>query len=216
MKNLEHKNRVYTSFVLLLVLILILKSNIILAYVLLVLGPISFIEFSNLTKKIFKKKFNLYFFNLLFIIYVSIFCMMFFLFSSFLYLKILFFIFLSGCVASDIGGYVVGRKFKGPKLTKISPKKTVSGAVGSLIFTSTTVLSISVLFLNEINYKLFFISIVISLTCQIGDIFFSYLKRNARVKDTGNFFPGHGGVLDRIDGILLGVPSGFIILSFIY
>ena len=73
-------------------------------------------------------------------------------------------------------------------------------------------------YLIEADFKLTIvtISIVTSISCQIGDLFFSYLKRKAKLKDTGNFLPGHGGVLDRLDGIFFGLPSGFISLIIFY
>ena len=70
--------------------------------------------------------------------------------------------------------------------------------------------------LSQFNYKIVIISLIISIACQLGDLFISYLKRKANVKDTGNILPGHGGILDRIDGILLGIPFGLISLVVIY
>ena len=131
---------------------------------------------------------------------------------NFVQLKILVFILLFGCVASDIGGFIFGKILKGPKLTKISPNKTYSGAIGSIVFTYSTI-SILIYLINiNHSYKIFIISLVTSVTCQIGDLFFSYLKRKAKIKDSGNILPGHGGILDRIDGILLAVPVGLISL----
>ena len=125
------------------------------------------------------------------------------------------FIFLLGCIASDIGGFIIGKIFKGPKLTKISPNKTYSGAAGSILFTSVFIYSSFIIFTNKVNFTILILSIIISISCQIGDLFFSFLKRKARVKDTGNVLPGHGGILDRVDGILLGVPFGFLTLILI-
>ena len=86
---------------------------------------------------------------------------------------------------------------------------------GSIIFT-ISIFSISIFYItNSLNLKILLYATITSLSCQIGDLFFSFLKRKAKVKDTGNFFPGHGGVLDRIDGILLGVPIGFISMVFL-
>ena len=116
------------------------------------------------------------------------------------------------CAASDIGGFIFGKIFKGPKLTKISPNKTIAGSLGSILL-SIFVIIISGYFLSlNINFFLIMISIITSISCQIGDLFFSYLKRKAKIKDTGKFLPGHGGVLDRVDGILLGFPTGLISL----
>tara|TARA_B100001093_G_C26615790_1_gene922263 strand:- start:419 stop:844 length:426 start_codon:yes stop_codon:yes gene_type:complete len=141
---------------------------------------------------------------------------MFFFFSNVLQLKIILYSLLIGCVASDIGGFVFGKLFNGPKLTKISPNKTISGAIGSIIFTSLAI-SISIFyFTKNFNYLILIICIITSVACQIGDLFFSFLKRKAKIKDTGNFLPGHGGVLDRLDGILFGVPIGIYALTLIY
>tara|TARA_B100001093_G_C26653668_1_gene938626 strand:- start:567 stop:992 length:426 start_codon:yes stop_codon:yes gene_type:complete len=141
---------------------------------------------------------------------------MFFSFSNFFQLKILLFSLLFGCVASDIGGFVFGRIFKGPRLTKISPNKTISGAIGSLIFTCIIV-SVSIFyFTKNFSYLILIISVMTSIGCQLGDLFFSYLKRKAKLKDTGNFLPGHGGVLDRLDGIFIGIPLGFISIILLF
>ena len=126
----------------------------------------------------------------------------------------LLFSILLGCIGSDIGGYIVGNSIKGPKLTKISPKKTISGAIGSIVFSTSLILISTYYFLNYFSFNVILIGILTSIACQSGDLFFSYLKRKAKIKDTGNFLPGHGGILDRLDGILLGVPLGIIL--FIY
>ena len=99
---------------------------------------------------------------------------MFFYFSSFLKLKIILFIFLLGCVASDIGGYVVGKIFKGPKLIKISPNKTVSGSIGSIIFTIIIISGLIFYFNKNLNIEIIITSILTSVSCQIGDLFFSF------------------------------------------
>tara|TARA_X000000950_G_scaffold287372_1_gene399401 strand:- start:4315 stop:4692 length:378 start_codon:yes stop_codon:yes gene_type:complete len=123
---------------------------------------------------------------------------------------------LFGCIASDIGGFIFGKIFKGPKLTRISPKKTYSGAVGSFFLTCLVVSIIFFIFTNNFNFLILFLSIMVSLGCQVGDLFFSFLKRTAKIKDSGNFLPGHGGVLDRIDGMLIGIPLGLITIILIY
>ena len=135
-----------------------------------------------------------------------------FFFSKFIQLKIIFFAILFGCIASDIGGYVFGKIFKGPKLTKISPNKTISGSIGSFLFTYLILTAIFFYYTKNLNFNLLFVSFFTSLACQLGDLFFSYLKRKVKIKDTGNILPGHGGILDRIDGILLGLPIGILSL----
>ena len=210
------KKRIFTSIILFLLLLLILNFESILVYSLIVLGVSSIIEFNSLIKRIKISQFYTLLTNLFFIIYVFSFCLIFLIFYNFIQLKIILFSLLICCAGSDIGGFIIGKMFKGPKLTKISPKKTISGSVGSLIF-SSLFLSCSILyFTNFVNYKIFFVAIVTSIACQIGDLFFSFLKRKAKVKDTGNFFPGHGGALDRLDSIFLGIPIGFLALRLFY
>ena len=216
MISLNLKKRINTSFLLIFLIFLIFNYNLILVYSLIVLGVISIIEFYSLIKKILNKKIFSYLINFFFTFYISSFCFMFFFFSNFLQLKIILYSLLLGCVASDIGGFIFGKLFKGPKLTNISPNKTFSGAIGSIIFTSLTI-SISLFyFTKNFNYLILIICIITSVSCQIGDLFFSFLKRKAKIKDTGNFLPGHGGVLDRLDGILFGVPIGIYSLILIY
>ena len=204
------KKRIQTSLVLLILVYFMITNNMISTYALIVFGVLSVIEFFQISKKIFLKKFFRYLFNFLFIIYLSLFCYFFFIFSNLSFLKITLYTVLFGCIASDIGGYVFGKIFKGPKITKISPNKTFSGALGSIIFTCLVVSSSLFFFTNNFSQLVIILSVIISLSCQIGDLFFSFLKRKAKIKDTGAFFPGHGGILDRMDGILLGIPFGLI------
>ena len=213
MINKDLKKRVLTSIILLFASILMIKFNFISIYILIILGTISIIEFLQISNKIFKKYYFKYLFNFLFIIYILFFCYLFFIFINYLQLKIILFTLIFGCVASDIGGFVIGKIFKGPKLTKISPKKTYTGALGSIIFSSVTISVSFYLFTNNFLYSFLIVSVLTSISCQIGDLFFSFLKRKARLKDTGSLLPGHGGILDRIDGILFGVPLGFVYLS---
>ncbi len=150
-------------------------------------------------------------------LYVSIFIVYILYFSLLIFynlnhgkeIKVITVFILLICIFSDIGGLIFGKTFKGPKLTSISPNKTISGSAGSIISS----LIILFIFVNLYDYgipfyKLFILTVSISLLSQAGDILFSYLKRKAKVKDTGNLLPGHGGVLDRFDGILIGLPIG--------
>ena len=116
------------------------------------------------------------------------------------------------CIFSDIGGYVVGKTIGGKKLTKISPKKTISGSIGSFCFSLAPPLLFYTFDQPELFYSFdnFLLCLQISLVCQLGDIFISYIKRKAKVKNTGNFLPGHGGLLDRIDGIIFAIPFVWI------
>tara|TARA_X000001036_G_scaffold424686_1_gene449996 strand:+ start:464 stop:1114 length:651 start_codon:yes stop_codon:yes gene_type:complete len=216
MRFINLKKRVYTSLLLLLLLFITFASNMALVYTFIVLGVLSIIEFLNLTKKITKNKIYLIFYNIIFITYLVSFLTTLFSLSNFSHLKVLIYILLLGCIFSDIGGFVFGNIFKGPKLTKISPKKTYSGVLGSLILTNFIMISLLFYALEKFNYMIIIIAIITSISCQIGDLFFSYLKRKANLKDTGNFLPGHGGILDRLDGIFLGLPLGFLALIFFY
>ena len=134
-------------------------------------------------------------------------------------------------ILTDIGGFIFGKIFKGPKLTKISPKKTYSGVIGSfvlsiggsLIFIEYFIGLNTYIFMNYLSFEpyginlnlfiLFFI-LISSLISQLGDLIVSYFKRIAKIKDTGKILPGHGGLLDRIDGIIFTVPFVYLILKF--
>ncbi len=210
------KKRFITSLFLLISLVLIFKFNYILIYSLIVLGVMSILEFGNIINKITKKKIYKILSNLFFIVYITLFCFLFLFFSSFYQLKIFLFSILLCCIASDIGGFITGKLVKGPKLTKISPNKTISGAIGSIFFSLISLITIFNTSITNIFFEISVIAFLTSLANQTGDLIFSYLKRKAKVKNTGNFLPGHGGVLDRIDGILLGLPLGIIILILIF
>ena len=123
------------------------------------------------------------------------------------------------CIFTDIGGYIFGKIFKGPKLTKISPKKTYAGVFGGFLLPFIAGLVVyQYKHTNEIpDDGLYFLIIIlfISLISQIGDLIISYFKRKAKIKDTGKILPGHGGLLDRIDGMIFVFPTFFIILNLI-
>ena len=206
------KERLYTSLILLFLLFLMIKSNFIATYFLILFSVLAVIEFFKISKKMFSRHFLKYISNIFFIIYLTAFCCLFFYFLNFLQLKIILYVLILGCISSDIGGFVFGNIFKGPKLTKISPNKTYTGAIGSIIFTCLTVVLIIFLLKNNFSYLFVIMSIFTSLGCQVGDLFFSFLKRKAKIKDTGTILPGHGGILDRLDGVLLGVPIGLLSL----
>tara|TARA_B110000027_G_C15897432_1_gene202538 strand:- start:97 stop:459 length:363 start_codon:yes stop_codon:yes gene_type:complete len=116
-------------------------------------------------------------------------------------------------ILSDVGGLVFGKTFKGKKLTKISPNKTISGSIGSLIFS----LFLIPFFYEKLIYNSFLtlilITVAITITSQLGDLFISLLKRKAKVKDTSDLLPGHGGFLDRIDGIIFAIPIGVLLFG---
>ncbi len=150
---------------------------------------------------------------------------LFFLFFSFFstvylrqYIGLNFFLFLIiVCMFTDIGGYIFGKTFKGPKLTKVSPKKTYSGVIGSFL----TSLLFGLIYIKYLGQKsrilletdfIFIILLIlfISLVSQIGDLIISFFKRKARLKDSGKILPGHGGFLDRIDGIIFVMPITYL------
>jgi phosphatidate cytidylyltransferase len=210
------KKRIYTSAILLILIFISLKINLILVFSLIVLGVMSIIEFISMIKKIIKNKFYLFISSFVFSIYVFIFCILFFILLNFIPLKIILISLLLGCAASDIGGFVFGKIFKGPKLSSISPNKTISGSLGSIVFTILTLAGFVFIFTKNFSYIILFVAITTSIACQLGDLFFSLLKRKAKIKDTGNFFPGHGGVLDRLDSIFLGLPVGFTSIFLFY
>ena len=210
------KKRLVTSLFLLLLFFLIFKSYIILNYCLIVLGVLSILEFLNLSRKILKNKLGLILLNIFFISYIFIFCFIFLMFFNNTLLKYMLSIILFGCIASDIGGFIFGKIFKGPKLTKISPNKTYSGAIGSIVLTLITVSILFYYFLKIFNLDTIILALVVSIFCQLGDLLFSLLKRKAKIKDTGNILPGHGGVLDRLDGIYLGIPVGILTLALLH
>jgi len=139
---------------------------------------------------------------------------------------IYFLMILSICIFTDIGGYVFGKIFKGPKLTKVSPNKTYSGMFGgyflSIIFMSLFFTNFEFLFDNievieqGFTFNYFILTIAISTASQFGDIIVSYFKRLSKIKDTGKIIPGHGGLLDRIDGMIFAYPTSYLIFKIFY
>ena len=126
------------------------------------------------------------------------------------------------CIGTDIGGYVFGKLLKGPKLTKISPNKTYSGMFGSFIlsivfahiyFKNSSFFSFLVV--DKIELQTIYFVILISIISQIGDIVISFFKRKSKLKNTGRIIPGHGGLLDRIDGMIFAFPFIFILFKII-
>ena len=122
------------------------------------------------------------------------------------------------CICSDIGGYIFGKTFKWKKLTKISPNKTLSGVLGSFIFSLFSVFIVDFLVTPNTVYflhvKFYFLAIIFSLIAQAGDLTISFFKRLEKIKDTGKILPGHGGIFDRIDGLMFVVIFTFILYKF--
>mgnify|MGYP006120033809 CR=1 FL=1 len=207
MKFNELQKRIFSSLLLLPIgIILLFTHNIIFIPVLCLITALSLNEWKNINKK--KKSILIINFGYL-IILISIFSSIYVRGlnneSPFLLLWVLLI-----CIFSDIGGYLVGKIFKGPKLTKISPNKTYAGMFGSFIFSIIPIFLLAILSTYEFIYqnqvylvtKYIVISLFFSLVCQSGDILISYFKRLNKIKNTGNLIPGHGGILDRIDGII--------------
>ena len=116
------------------------------------------------------------------------------------------------CVSTDVGGYIFGKIFKGPKLTKLSPNKTYAGMFGGYIL-SLIALSFSFQYFKlELSIEWLFFTLLVSSVSQLGDIIISYFKRLSKIKDTGKIIPGHGGLLDRVDGMIFAFPFAYIII----
>jgi len=181
-----------------------------------------FLEFRNIFKKILLKSgnTNIKFFILNILIFIYIF-LIFTISSIELHDKIgssiLFLFIISICILSDIGGYIVGKTIGGKRLTKISPNKTISGTIGSFVFSLFSIILFKFFFNNNLDVGISLVTFVllVSLVSQLGDLFVSYLKRMARIKDTGSLLPGHGGFLDRLDGIIFAIPFSYMLIKFI-
>ena len=213
MSNLN--KRILTSLPLIILIALAIYNDIILVLSLFIISSILIYEFSNILKKIFKRnKKNLFIFLNLFIFYICLFASQIYIFLSneFENKQNVFLFILSICIFTDIGGYIFGKIFKGKKLISISPNKTYAGMIGSFLCS----LLVCILFVKFLHFSvnLIFFTVLISLISQSGDLFISYLKRKANIKDTGRFLPGHGGLLDRLDGIIFAIPVGIKIFIF--
>ena len=217
--NLELKKRLITSIFLLTLLFMMFLYPFILIISSILIGLISWIEFYGLVSKIFKKNDNKskvlrFLYKSSSLLYLS--GLVFFIISAKLIninLYIVFIYSLSIAIMSDIGGLLIGKTFKGKKLSKISPNKTLSGSLGSFLF-SLILIPFFLKYFNSYNIlTIVMYTVVISLASQIGDLLISLLKRKAKVKDTSDLLPGHGGVLDRIDGIIFAIPVGLLIFN---
>ena len=219
----EIEKRILTSLILIpLTFFFIYKGSFFFIFFLIITFFISSYEWIKMSKK--KKLIKL--FGIIFLFLSFYFAYVLRLEHGF---KIFLFIILIS-ILTDIGGYIFGKTFKGPKLTNISPKKTYAGLIGSFVlsiigglifveFMNNFIIDIDFNFISfepiEIRFNLFlllFISIV-SLVSQAGDLVISYFKRIAKIKDTGKILPGHGGLLDRIDGIIFVIPFAYIYLK---
>ena len=217
----ELKKRIITSIFLISLLALMFLYTFVMIISIIVIAIICWIEFYALISKIFSKKNNKdkifrFFYKVISLIYLFLLVYLMLLAKSKypeLNLVLIYSILIS--IMSDIGGLIIGKIFKGKKLTKISPNKTISGAIGSFIFSLFLLPFFNNYFINHEILSLLIITLSISLISQIGDIFISFIKRKARVKDTSDILPGHGGVLDRIDGIIFAIPMGFLLFRYL-
>mgnify|MGYP006108641597 CR=1 FL=1 len=219
--------RIITSIVLLSLLFIINFSNqLIFVLSILTLGILVCVEANNIFSKLqenkFSKKISVKRFNLKFLfLNLSTFLYIFLIFCYFSYklhstLGPYFFLYVvSICFFTDIGGYIFGKIIGGKKLTKVSPNKTISGTIGSFLigivplFFFLKINSINI----EFSLKHVLFALLVSLVSQLGDLFVSFFKRKAKIKDTGKILPGHGGFLDRVDGIIFAVPFSFFLLK---
>ena len=222
--------RIITSIILLSLLIFINFSHqYIFILSILILGMIICIEANNLFSKILIKKYSkdnaiLNLFNIKFIsLNIVTFCYVFFIFCNLSYEihetkgPVFFLYVISVCFFTDIGGYFFGKIIGGKKLSKISPNKTISGTVGSFLLSILPlIIVLNINFLDfDLNLTNIIFCLLISLISQLGDLFISFIKRKANTKDTGKVLPGHGGVLDRFDGIIFAVPFSYFLLKLI-
>ena len=211
-------SRFLTSLFLIIIIFLSLKSSKILFLLIILISYFSLIESYFIFKKIFKRN-NLYKFISIIIslIYISTFSL--FVWTYLIPYKdlntISLILLLIICASTDIGGFIVGKLIGGKKITKISPNKTYSGVIGSFLFSVIFGYSFYYYFGNLLKFEMniILLIILISTVSQLGDLTISFVKRKAKIKDTGTILPGHGGILDRIDGILFALPVGFLILS---
>ncbi len=202
--NKELIKRILSSIVLIpLALFFIIKGSILFIFFISVSFLIITYEWHMMSKKN-----SYYLFGIIFLI-LSFLSIYFLRIESNDYLLTLFV--ATVCVSTDIGGYVFGKLFKGPKLTKFSPNKTYAGMFGGYFLSLISITTIPFFKFDVMQFNDFLLVIGISSISQIGDIIISYFKRLSKIKDTGKIIPGHGGLLDRVDGMIFAFPFSFII-----
>ena len=215
MKN-ELFKRILSSIILLpIVIFFIIKGSFLFNSLILICSIITLYEWQLMSKG---KNYNIFGF-----IYIIASFYIIYLLRNYSDDKYLFFLLiLIICISTDIGGYVFGKVFKGPKLTKISPNKTYAGMIGAFllsIFTATFFLTYYDYYLIDrfeiLNIYNFIFIIFISSVSQIGDILISFFKRKSKIKNSGKIIPGHGGLLDRIDGMIFAFPASYLIFKII-
>ena len=205
--NQELTKRILSSIILLpITFFLIIEGSFLFIIFIIICFFISVYEWNNISKK---NKYNKIGYIFIFFSFLSIYNLRINIVDDSIFLLIVII-----CISTDIGGYIFGKVFRGPKLTIYSPNKTFAGMLGSFIFS----ILFMFIFINyydapELSIKIVLFILIISFISQLGDIIVSYFKRLANVKDTGNIIPGHGGLLDRIDGMLFVFPFSNIIIS---
>jgi len=220
--------RIITSIILLILLFFINFSH---QYIFILsisfLGIVICIEANNIFSKLIslqsvkKKSLSKIFNSKFFILNMITFFYIFFILCNLSYQihrsegPIFFLYIISICFFTDIGGYVFGKLIGGKKLSKISPNKTISGTIGSFIFSIVPlIIFLNLGYLNlEFDSNNILVCLLVSLISQLGDLFISFFKRKAKIKDTGKLLPGHGGVLDRVDGIIFAIPFTYFLLK---
>ena len=203
--------RILTSITLFIILYSAMINHHVLLLLFIIISFAVMIELYGLFKKIFRKHKSKFVLSYLIVIVYLSFCLpQLYFFITLDNNKLIFIYFLSVCIMTDLGGYIFGKFFRGKKLTKISPNKTYSGLIGSYILSNIVFVYFYLKF--NFSYSFLIITFLVCSISQIGDLFISYLKRKAKVKDTGVLLPGHGGILDRIDGIIFALPIGINLL----
>ena len=207
--NEELHKRIISSVVLLPILFfIILKGSYYFIFIALACFIISFYEWQKIKINLIIKIIGTFY--LIFSFYTIIKLRMDFNNDYFIFLIICLI-----CIFSDLGGYIFGKTIKGPKLTTLSPNKTYAGMFGSyfLCVIFSFILIELDFFSKNLNYNMLIFVLIISTVSQAGDITVSYFKRISKIKDTGRIIPGHGGLLDRIDGMIFAFPTSFLILK---
>lgn len=207
---LEIYKRFLTAAFLFTILIISINNIFFLIFALVFIFHQIIYEFNIILVKIYNNKKKIIFLVLIFLL-IYLCSLLLYIFGIFLNnsfeLKLIFYLIITICIATDIGGYVFGKFFKGKKISKISPNKTYSGLIGSYILSFLASILIFDQYI-DIN-RIILMTFIISSISQLGDLFISLLKRKAKCKDTGNLLPGHGGLLDRFDGLIFALPLGF-------
>ena len=201
----ELTKRILSSIILIpITLFFIIKGSFLFILFLLICLSVTFYEWHMMSKK---KNYRILGFVFLFLSFYTIYKLR--IDNDYLFILLITLI----CVSTDIGGYVFGKMFKGPKLTKFSPNKTYAGMIGGyLLSVISTIFFNNFYFTKEIQINFFIFIILISTTSQLGDIVVSYFKRLSKIKDTGKIIPGHGGLLDRADGMIFAFPFSYLVL----